>query len=294
MAQISAMYRRWKTKWDVSHSADMISAGDRKMLMNETLREDIARTRFFAERPAPQNWSLNAFIQTAKFPLRFSFAALKGRNTTEEVYNRRDIDTVKPRKWFKDWVINTYMGLLRGNSNPSSASCIFMPTYFYPRFTLSGPLTLGQKHVSGYVNASAAERYELVMRWTQGIDTLGKEKIFIPVNINNMHWILVYIDMRRKRVLSLDSFHRPRHVVRTDVLDWLEQEHLAKGVLLNRRKWASLQKKAPTQSDGYSCSPFVCLFAAFLSNDQPLSFKQSDVPAMRERIVWSVLNGSLV
>ncbi|CAM9194724.1 unnamed protein product [Ectocarpus sp. 13 AM-2016] len=118
VAQILAMYRRWKTKWDVSHSADMISAGDRKMLMNETLCEDIARTRFFAERPAPQNWSLNAFIQTAKFPLRFSFAALKRRNTTEEVYNRRDIDTVKPRKWFKDWVISTYMGLLRDNSNP--------------------------------------------------------------------------------------------------------------------------------------------------------------------------------
>ncbi|CAM9194800.1 unnamed protein product [Ectocarpus sp. 13 AM-2016] len=108
------------------------------------------------------------------------------------------------------------------------------------------------------------------------------------------NWILVYIDMRRKRVLSLDSFNAPRYVVRTNVLGWLEEEHRAKNVPFNRREWASLPKKAPTQSDGYSCGPFVCLFAAFLSNDQPLSFKQSDVPAMRERIVWSILNRSLV
>ncbi|CAM9934400.1 unnamed protein product [Ectocarpus sp. 13 AM-2016] len=173
--------------------------------------------------------------------------------------------------------------MLRSNENPSSASCIFMPTYLYTKF--AGPLP---RNASRDPDDEAKERYKLVRGWTRGVDTLGKEKIFIPVNLGNKHWILVYIDMRRKRVLSLDGFRRPRYVVRTNVLDWLGEEHRAKRVPFDRREWASMEKKAPTQTDGNSCGPFVCLFAAFLSNNRPLSFKQGHVPAMRERIVWSI------
>lgn len=196
--------------------------------------------------------------------------------------------------WFKDVVINSYFGLLRSDDNPSSANCVFFSTYFYPTFTVSGPLRAGQTHDPTFVTASAAKRYTLVQRWTRNVDTLGAEQIYVPVNLGNQHWILIVVEMERKRVLSLDSFNRQGNEARKQVLDWLEQEHGAKNVHFDRSEWRLLPKKAPAQSDGCSCGPFICLFAAFLSNNKPLSFKQSDVPAMRERIVWSVLNNRLV
>lgn len=283
---ISYMYKRHKARWNAVNAAHALTPAARRQRMNDSLCDGIALTRFFPERPVPPNWSLNAFIRKVKKPLTLRVQDLKGGISIEKVDS---FERFKPGVWFNDTVVNAFFGMLRSDSNPSSASCVFMPTYFYTK--LSGPLP---RNASRDPDDEAKQRYKLVKRWTSGVDTLGKEKIFIPVNLGNTHWILVYVDVRRKRVLSLDSFNAPRYVVRRDVLNWIEQEHRAKRVPFDRREWASLPKKAPTQTDGHSCGPFVCLFAAFLSNNRPLSFKQARVPAMRERIVWSILNGRLV
>ncbi|CAM9562100.1 unnamed protein product [Ectocarpus sp. 8 AP-2014] len=285
-AQISAMYQTWKSSWNTDNAANTLTPAERRQRMNDSLCDGIAGTQFFAYRPAPNDWSPRGFIQNVTPPLRVRFASLRGGMNTEEV---GDFETFNPGVWFKDFVVNIYMGLLRGSSNPGSTTSLFFPTYLYTKF--AGPLPAGASHDP---DNEAAERYKLVKRWTRGVDTIGASKLFILVNLRNAHWILVMVDNSKKRVLSLDSFNRSRYEVRKNVLDFLEQEHKAKDKPFDRNEWRSLPKKVPAQSDGFSCGPFICLFAAFLSNNQPLSFKQSDVPAMRKRIVWSVLNLRLV
>jgi len=45
-----------------------------------------------------------------------------------------------------------------------------------------------------------------VKRWTKNIDIFTLEKIFIPINITNTHWTLVFIDIVLKTIIYYDSY----------------------------------------------------------------------------------------
>ncbi|CAM9190036.1 unnamed protein product [Ectocarpus sp. 12 AP-2014] len=77
------------------------------------------------------------------------------------------------------------------------------------------------------------------------------------------------------------------------MLDWIEQEHKSKRKKIVVREWTSSPKRVPRQLNGYDCGPFVCILAAFMSNDVKIDFTQEDLPKMRNRIAWSILNTKL-
>ena len=47
--------------------------------------------------------------------------------------------------------------------------------------------------------------YANVKRWSKKFDVFEKEKIFIPVNINNTHWTLLVVYIQKKEIHYYDS-----------------------------------------------------------------------------------------
>ena len=57
-------------------------------------------------------------------------------------------------------------------------------------------------------------------------------------------------------------------------------------------QWIQRRRKIDTSSLFYTLTK-CCLFAAFLSHGQELNFTQADLPKLRERLNWSILNFKL-
>ena len=95
---------------------------------------------------------------------------------------------LQPTTWLNDEVINFYTNMIMEDlletNGIYSCNTFFMSKLFPEN-----------------------ERYdfEAVRRWTKNIDIFSLKKIFIPINIDNRHWTLVYIDVHNKSIFYYDS-----------------------------------------------------------------------------------------
>lgn len=322
------MYTEWKDRWLRENPG--LSRTEARARMNETLCEEVAEAnrlarsrtpaaalartrderrrrareragasrpgRFFAKKEAPAGWSLNAHLSGMEFPFEFEHVARAGGRRLRETMSKDTVERLRPTQWFTSDIINAYMTLLGTEGNPGSATSIFMPSFFFTRFTVTERNLLG----SGvpdlrYVGKPAGKRHELVKRWTRNLDTTKPIKIFVPVNVGNSHWFMIMIDVKNKKVVSMDSLRSSsgRADERNEMLGWIEAEHASKQKPFRLEEWSSVQKNVPKQRNGYDCGPFSCMFAAFMSNDKRMSFLQGDLPKMRKRIAWSILHNEL-
>ncbi len=58
--------------------------------------------------------------------------------------------------------------------------------------------------------ASGAYSYEAVAAWTRTLDIFKLDKILIPINVNNGHWIVAMVSMTVPAVGFSDDSKRPR------------------------------------------------------------------------------------
>ena len=85
---------------------------------------------------------------------------------------------------------------------------------------------------------------------------------------------------------------------RTDmelVLAYLKQEHKQFKVNTDFPEWElkDLAKTVPQLKDGSACGVFTCAYALFKIMGLPLSFGQSDIPALRRRLALFILEQQL-
>jgi len=176
-------------------------------------------------------------------------------------------------------------------------------------------------------------RYDFgsVAQWSKKVplkDIFELDKMFFPINVSNMHWILGIIDMTKKQILILDSsVHDNDTAVPTTnrygetLFQYLLAEHRAKKKrdLPNAKEWkiitssssanilnntyndntstTTITQPTPQQKNSNDCGVFMCYFAASVSNDVPItSFDQGyiDDNNGRQRIALSILNGTVV
>lgn len=285
--EVSAQYAEWKRVWlsknrGLSHAAA-------KAKMNKNLCNEVAeRCLFFAEKEAPLYWSLNAHLRRVTYPFVFM---VPGRPKTRQIMESESTARLQPRRWLKDEHVNAYMSLLNTDANPAAYKCLFMSSFFYDKFTLAQRGTLGAPDPK-YVNAAAEVRHKLVKKWTANVNTTSVN-IFIPINSGNNHWSLIVIDVENRKLFSVDSLGYSLKKERKEMLGWMEAEHRAKKKTFNAKKWTSKSKTVPLQENGYDCGVFMCMFAAFLSNDKSITFSQRDILKMRKRIAWSILHNKL-
>jgi len=115
--------------------------------------------------------------------------------------------------------------------------------------------------------------------------------VLIPVNVDNLHWVLVVVDILARQFLYCDSLCGCGAApVLQVVRRWLRDEVAARLGEDAVRGWevgewaGDMDVGLPHQSDGGSCDVFVMAAADCFSLGAPLCFAQPDMPVLRQRI----------
>ena len=199
-----------------------------------------------------------------------------------------DLSRLNPGCWLNDEIINLYMRLLQERDTRLHAegkekypSCHFLNSFFLSKL---------YKDTGSY-------DYESVRRWTAPgrLKAIGQtrksildcEKIIIPVNQSNVHWVLAVIDLKNKRFEYFDSLYGEDDAC----LDFLSQYLMDE--FKNKRneerpdilEWPKVyQKSIPKQVNGYDCGVFLILFADYLSKSAKLDFSQNNIENFRVKL----------
>jgi Ulp1 family protease len=142
--------------------------------------------------------------------------------------------------------------------------------------------------------------YSFVKTWFKAKKDLDKicyfhkyDMLFIPVNIENVHWIFSYIDLPKKKIYCLDSlnnYKKSNQLVLTSLKKWIidYSKHIIERIKNNGNKsydeslriyteWSEANwevkklNNIPNQKDGCSCGIFCLLYAYCIANKIQLS-----------------------
>ncbi|KAL5233022.1 hypothetical protein ACI65C_000432 [Semiaphis heraclei] len=176
-----------------------------------------------------------------------------------------------PNAWLNDEVINHYLGMIveRDPTNIHS-----FDTFFYSKLSSQG--------------------YQSVRRWSRKKDIFACKKMFSPIHLGN-HWCLICVNFIEKNVKYYDSLGGKNPRCLNIIFDYLKQEYKnKKNEEFDSSGWKLMDAEdCPKQQNGYDCGVFTCVNAEYLSRDAKLDFVQDDMPILRNRISYEILNNRL-
>ena len=134
--------------------------------------------------------------------------------------------------------------------------------------------------------------------WSKNIDIFNFEKVFFPINISGIHWVLVIALMQQKRILYRDALGRDGKKYTSTTLKYLvdESKQLDNDVM-NPDDWVVEQippLDSPKQENDSDCGMFVCMYADYMLQDLPEQFSQVDMPMLRNKLCCCILEGQLL
>uniref|UniRef100_A0A0N5CES1 ULP_PROTEASE domain-containing protein n=1 Tax=Strongyloides papillosus TaxID=174720 RepID=A0A0N5CES1_STREA len=193
---------------------------------------------------------------------------------------KKDIQHLDENTWLNDNIINFYMELIMDRSK----NCLKYPkVYAFNTFF--------------YQNISNPERgYKMVKRWTRKIDIFQMKYIFVPINLNNVHWCMAIIDVPKKEIRYCDSM-RKRNTDALNVLkNYIKCEAADKlKIDINLDEWTAIHAQdVPEQQNGYDCGVFSCMFAEYTSRERDFEFTQNDMPLFRQQMKYEIIKKDLV
>ncbi|VVC42487.1 Ulp1 protease family, C-terminal catalytic domain [Cinara cedri] len=183
-----------------------------------------------------------------------------------------DLNTVFSSKaWLNDEVINHYMSMIV-ERDPDSLH--MFNTFFYFKLSDQG--------------------YKSVSRWSRRKDIFKCKKIFIPIHLGN-HWCLIYVDFAEKSIKYYDSLGGTNSKCLNIIFGYLKEEYEnKKNEKFNCSGWNLVNiGDCPIQKNSYDCGVFTCINAEYLSRDAKLDFTQADMPKLRYRMCYEILNNKL-
>ena len=189
---------------------------------------------------------------------------------------RKDIDTLKGLNWLNDSIIDFYMQMIQKRSRtPGYLKVYAANSYFYTKL-------MSSDHSS-------------IKRWTKNIDIFSCDLMFIPIYLG-MHWCLAVIDFRKFGIYYYDSMGGNNQNCVEALLQYIQDEFREKKRrrLDVKRLSTKMVKNIPQQFNGSDCGMFACKFAEYLSRDASISFSQKDMPHFRRRMIWEIVQDTLL
>ncbi|XP_064489857.1 sentrin-specific protease 1-like [Ornithodoros turicata] len=195
-----------------------------------------------------------------------------GYNVTVE-----DIHTVLRHNWLNDVVIDVYMQLITdmAKKKEGASNIHALTTHFFSVLRSTG--------------------YKAIEQWTENVDLFSYRLVLVPVHDVD-HWSLAVLNIQAKQIDFYDSLGRRNEDCCQILIDFLQREHRRKtGRKLSPDTWGSNSvRNIPTQTNTYDCGAFVCLYAECIGRGIPFEFSSNDLPKLRYRIAYEILQGRLL
>lgn len=189
--------------------------------------------------------------------------------------------------WLNDEVVNFYMAMLQDRDARLCAESkgTRLPSHYFNSFFLTKLMENGQYN------------YAQVKRWSKKFDVFALNRVFIPINLSNTHWVMAVVYVQKKEIHYYDSMSGSgkRHL--DAILRWLVDEaREKKGVALDPAEWKLVEreKHVPQQQNGFDCGVFSIMCADYLSDDLPLTYRQDQMPTNRVKIAAAIRRGHLM
>ena len=203
-------------------------------------------------------------------------------------------------RWLNDELMNSFVALLNhrakllcSSSVGGTAARTLAPrTYVFNTFFFSR-----------LIERAGFYDYNGVRTWgfKNGLNIGAVDLVMMPVNVGNLHWVLVVIDLQARRFQYFDSMHGGgASSILSTARRWLTDEVAARlGEDVSQswkiEEWEGVMDVGlPRQSDGGSCGVFVLAAADCFSLGASLCFSQEDMPVLRQRVSAMLYVDSLV
>jgi sentrin-specific protease 1 len=105
---------------------------------------------------------------------------------------RDALQRLQPGIWLDDTLVNFYLNQCL--SKRDTSSYLFYKTNFWN--SLMNVDTISMVH---------QYEFDKVRWWNKGQNIFDMKKVFIPINVGNSHWVLVVIDIEKKKIQHYDS-----------------------------------------------------------------------------------------
>lgn len=185
----------------------------------------------------------------------------------------KDLRTLRGSCWLNDEVVNSYGYLL----SLVDSNVLIHNSYF---FTL-----LGQKTSQGEINLQKVDR----IHKRKKVDSVfTREKVLIPVNLNNAHWVCYCIDHSLKCITYFDSFAYSQF---SPLLSEYMQAEL-KRIHSDTVAYTEEVAACPQQSNGVDCGAFMLMNMRNCVGKQT-QVEQQVMPQVRKMIALELKTGEL-
>ena len=147
--------------------------------------------------------------------------------------------------------------------------------------------------------------FEDVKQWTNPSKLLGApvisldrlDRIVIPINRSNSHWIVAVISFSQKAIHIYDSlraavFPEGYGPIFSNLKRWIGDESLSRtpmNPIIDAAAWAEVVADVPQQTNGNDCGMFSILFMDYITRDIPFDFTDADINRQRFMYLYKVL-----
>ncbi|TPX41070.1 hypothetical protein SeMB42_g05747 [Synchytrium endobioticum] len=191
-----------------------------------------------------------------------------------------DVLTLRPTEWLNDEVINFYGSMIMHRSKSCNGK--------YPRVHFFNSFFYEFLETDGYNKVKGWSKKVKPSLWDQDL-------VIFPVHVG-LHWCCGVINFKQRSIEYYDSMRGGNPKFFMLVRGYLNEESIkSRGVPFDFTEWRDYAPKhIPFQTNGYDCGVFTCMYAEYLSRNEEFDFEQSDMPAIRRRLVYEVSNASFL
>ena len=121
--------------------------------------------------------------------------------------------------------------------------------------------------------------------------------IYIPVNINNQHWVLVVINFQHKKIQYYDSSSYPGQTYANNILRFVldeatkEPNRVTRNIQMSGWTIDINTNGLPKQDNNYDCGIYICMYSYFHYFDLPMTFGASNATEFRLQMKRCILSG---
>lgn len=226
-----------------------------------------------------------------------------GLNRARAVLRVSDLRILQGVTWLTDEIMNSFVCLINHWDTVARALAVVRPEgQTADAIAPAGPALPRTHMLSTFFFLLFSERagvydYNCVRTWAgKGNLRLNAiDLILVSVHVHNSHWVLTFIDVQSGLSIKYDSYfgdgHGPRiHTLRRWLIDE-ETQHIGDDFTAGWEvgTWPLvIDTSLPKHADAGSCGVFSLAAAECLSPGSPVSFSQSDIPDLRQRLAMAL------